>query len=64
VIMNSIVLASHSQLNDIEQQADIFLCPDTSRVNLMDWMKYDPAIEIGYNYALEHIEKVKDILEN
>jgi NTE family protein len=63
VIMNSIVLASHSQLNDIEQQADIFLCPDTSRINLMDWMKYDPAIEIGYNYALQHIDAVKEIIE-
>ncbi len=62
IIMNSMTLASNSHLAELRNQADLFLSPDTTGISLMEWMKYDYALDIGYRYAMDNMDVIRQAL--
>jgi NTE family protein len=41
------------------QQTDLLLQPPLARIDLLDWQAFDRVVQIGYQHAIESIEKYR-----
>jgi NTE family protein len=59
LLMRVATLGSDARNSVLRQQCDVLLKPDLLSVGLMDFRSYDRAIRIGYECALEKIDRIK-----
>ena len=57
VIMKLTTLASRREVENVDQQADLYLNPQLDAYDFMDWGNLREIIDIGYAYALPRVEE-------
>ncbi|MGE5218053.1 MAG: patatin-like phospholipase family protein [Chloroflexota bacterium] len=57
ILYRATTVGSLRTIETVKVEADLYLNPPVSQFGIFDWRRVDEIIDVGYRYALTHLEK-------